>query len=113
MPPSERPELPPPGSTSVRLGAAFLRPAPEKDHYELMRHVVMVANEGDRLMKGEHPDPIGPIAVYRTKRRGDKIDMTKVSMTSGPPPEMRTSDPKTGQPIELILVWWPGAGNLE
>lgn len=106
----DKPELPPPGSTSVRFGPAFLRPAQEKDHYELMRPVFTVSNEGDRLMKGEHPDPVGPIAVYRAKRRGDKVDMTKVSL-AGPPPEMRTSDPKTGQPLELMLVWWPGMDN--
>lgn len=104
------PKNPPPGSTSVRFGSAFLRPANERDHFELMRPVITISNEGDRLIKGEHPDPIGPIAVYRTKRRGDKVDMTKVSMM-GPPPEMKTSDPKTGQPIELILVWWPGMDN--
>jgi len=100
-------KLPPPGSTSVRFGPAFLRPAAERNHYELMRHVFTVANEGDRLTKTEHPDPIGPLAVYRTKGKGDMIDMTKVSLT-GPPPEMKTSDPRTGQPIDLILTWWPG-----
>lgn len=102
----DKPQIPPPGSTSVRFGPAFLRPAAEKDHYELMRPVITVSNEGDRLMKGQHPDPIGPIAVYRTKKRGDKVDMSKASLT-GPPQEMRTSDPKTGQPLELILAWWP------
>lgn len=109
---SKKPPLPPPGSTSVRFGPAFLRPAKERDHYELMRPVFTLANEGDRLVKIEHPDPIGPIAVYRTKRRGDKVDMAKVSLV-GAPPEMKTSDPKTGQPIELTLVWWPGMDNDE
>ena len=105
--PSDKPNLPPPGSTSVRFGPAFLRPAKEKGHYELMRPILTISNEGDRLTGGQHPDPIGPIAVYRAKRRGDKVDLLKTSMTSGPPPEMKTSDPRTGEPIELILVWWP------
>ncbi len=109
--PSDDPSVvaPPMGSTSVRLGPAFLRPATERDHFELMRPVITVSNEGDRLTKAEHPDPIGPIAVYRAKRRGDIIDRMKFSLT-GPPPEMRTSDPKTGKPIELVLVWWAGEG---
>lgn len=105
---SSKPELPDAGNTSVRLGPAFLRPAKEKGHYELMRPIVTLANEGDRLTRGQHPDPVGPIAVYRTKGRGDKVDMTKVSRFAGPPPEMKTMDPRTKQPIELILVWWPG-----
>lgn len=103
------PEIPPPGATSVRLGPAFLRSANEPGHYELMRNVLTISNEGDRLVKSEHPDPIGPLAVYRLKRHGDKIDV-RTSLI-GPPPEMRTDDPKTGQPLELILVWWPQAGQ--
>jgi hypothetical protein len=94
------------GATSVRFGPAFLRPSKEKDHYELMRPIVTVSN-GDKLERTQHSEPIGPLAVYRVKRRGDKIDMTKFD-PSGPPPEMKTSDPKTGQPMELILEWWPG-----
>ena len=106
------PATPPPGATSVRFGPAFLRPARERDHYELMRPVLTLANEGDRLVRAEHPDPIGPIAVYRRKRRGDKVDLGKASLV-GAPPEMKTSDPKTGRPIELILVWWPGMDRDE
>lgn len=103
---SSTPDKPAPGATSVRMGPAFLRPATEKNHYELMRPILTERNEGDRLVTEQHPDPIGPIAVYRTKGRGDKIDPSKRSMT-GPPLEMRSMDQK-GQPIELILVWWPG-----
>ena len=107
---SSAPSKPPAGATSVRMGPAFLRPATEKDHYELMRPIVTAANEDDRLVTEQHPQPIGPLAVYRTKRRGDKIDPSQRSMT-GPPLEMKSMDQK-GQPIELILVWWPGADNV-
>lgn len=109
---SDKPELPPPGATSVRFGPAFLRPAKEKGLYELMRPIFTVSNEGDRLVKSEHPDPIGPLAIYRIKRKGDKVDMTKASLV-GAPLEMKTIEPRTGQPIELILEWWPGMDNAK
>lgn len=96
------------GSTSVRFGKAFLRPAKEKDHYELMRPIITVKNEGDRITTEAHTDPVGPLAVYRIKGRGDKSPDMRDMVSGGPPPEMRTSDPKTGQPMALILVWWPG-----
>lgn len=111
-PPSNKPKIPPPGSTSVRFGSAFLRPSNEKDHYELMRTIITVSNEGDRVTTESHPEPIGPIAVYRIKRNGDNVDMTKTS-AMGPPPRMMTSDPQTKQPLELILVWWPGMDSNE
>lgn len=104
---SNEPEAPSAGSTSVRLGPAFLRPADEAGHYELMRYVITVTNEGDKMTKTQHPQPIGPLAIYRRKRKKDKIDYTGLSTLLGPPKEMKTSDPKTGEPIELILVWWP------
>lgn len=101
--------LPPPpaGYDSWRFGPAFLRPARERGHYELMRPIFVVRNEGDRTVEEFHPDPMGPLAVYRTKGRGDTIDQSKRSIT-GPPLEMRSMDAK-GQPITLTLVWWPGA----
>lgn len=103
-----RPELPPPpaGYDSWRFGPAFLRPATEREHYELMRPIFVERNEGDRVVRESYPEPFGPIAVYRTKRNGDMIGPQQ-SM-AGPPPEMRSMDSK-GQPITLILVWWPGA----
>ena len=100
-------EKPAAGATSVRMGPAFLRAAREKDHFELMRPIITVKNEGDRLVTEQHSSPIGPIAVYRVKRRGDKVNPAEYSIT-GPAQEIKTSDPKTGQPMELILVWWPG-----
>lgn len=100
--------LPPPpeGYDSWRFGPAFLRPATERDHYELMRPIFVVRNEGDRTVEEFHPDPLGPLAVYRVKRRGDASDPARQSM-GGPPLEMRTMGPR-GEPLELILVWWPG-----
>lgn len=100
--------LPPPpaGYDSWRFGPAFLRPAKERDHYELMRPIFVVRNEGDRTIEEFHPDPLGPLAVYRTKRRGDRSD-PKAQTVSGPPLEMRSMDAK-GKPLTLILVWWPG-----
>lgn len=98
------------GNTSVRFGKAFLRPAQERGHYELMRPIVTVKNEGDRVVTEQHTDPIGPLAVYRIKRRGDVAPTVSGMVAGGPPPEMKTSDPKTGQPMDLILVWWPGKG---
>lgn len=97
---------PPPGYDSWRFGPAFLRPAKERDHFELMRPVFVVRNEGDRTIKETYPEPFGPIAVYRTKRRGDKIDLSQQSLI-GPSLEVRSAD-ANGQPISLILVWWPG-----
>ena len=110
---SQIPDPPEKGSTSVRLGPAFLRPATEKDHYELMRRVITVTNEGDKITKSEHPDPVGPLAVYRIKRKGDAVSYVGLSTIMGPPKEMKTSDPKTGQPMTLTLVWWPGEGQEE
>ncbi len=102
---SDRIPNPEAGATSVRFGPAFLRPAStgERDHYELMRPIVTVKNEGDRNVTEAHPNPVGPLAIYRTIRRGDRIPNVPID---GPPPKMRTMDAK-GQPIELILVWWP------
>ncbi len=94
------------GKTSVRFGPATLRPAKEKGHYELMRTILTTRNEGDRLVKEQHTEPVGPLAIYRVKRRGDKVDMSRHNY-DGPPAEMRTTGPD-GQPLSLILYWWPG-----
>jgi hypothetical protein len=95
------------GNTSVGFGKAFLRPHKDKDHYELMRPIVTVVNEGDRLTTQAHGDPV-QLAVYRVKRKGDKSADMRDMVAGGPPPEIRTSDPKTNQPMTLVLVWWPG-----
>ena len=101
---ADSPKPPEPGNTSLRLGAAFLRPAKERDHYELVRPVITVRNEGDRNVTEAHPGSV-PLAIYRLKRRGD--DTPKMYDPLGPPPELKTMDQKTGQPLNLVLVWWP------
>ena len=100
-------EPPAAGKTSVRFGKAFLRPAKEKDHFELMRPIVTVRNEGDRVIQEQHTEPVGPLAVYRIKGKGDQSAAMRDIVQGGPPPEMRTSNPQTGQPMTLMLVWWP------
>ncbi len=105
---SEELKAPDAGKTSIRMGKAFLRPAKEKGHYELMRPVVTVMNEGDKVTTQAHGDPIGPLAIYRVKGRGDKSPTYSDMIDGGPPLEMRTSDPKTGSQMTLTLVWWPG-----
>lgn len=99
------------GSTSVRMGPAFLRPAKERRHYELMRSVLTVRNEGDRIVKESHPDPVGPLAMYRTKGRGDKMPSQQAALEAvqrdEPPLVLKTAD-SHGRPIDLIRVWWPG-----
>lgn len=95
------------GHTSVGFGKAFLRPHKDKDHYELMRPIMTVVNEGDKVTTQAHTDPI-QLAIYRLKRPGDKSPNMRDMVSGGPPLEMRTSDPKTNQPMTLVLVWWPG-----
>jgi hypothetical protein len=96
------------GKTSIRMGKAFLRPAKDKGHYELMRPIVTVINEGDKVTTEAHGDPVGPLAIYRVKSKGDKTPTYSDMVQGGPPMEMRTSDPITKQPLTLLLVWWPG-----
>ncbi len=101
-------EPPDPGNTSVRMGPSFLRPAEEKDHYELMRKLITVSNDGEMVETREHNDPIGPLAVYRAKRSGDKVGNNMHQLARGGPQlEIKTMHPVTKQPIDLILVWWP------
>lgn len=98
---------PDPGNTSVRFGKAFLRPAKDKGHYELMRPIITVINEGDKVTTEAHGDPL-VLAIYRIKGKGDKAAQMRDMVADGPPAEMRTSDPLTGQPMTLVLEWWPG-----
>lgn len=83
------------GRTSIRLSPAFLIHGEDKDHYELRRKVVAVTNEGGKISRKETEQSM-LLAVYRKAGRGDKIDM-------------RTHDPVTNQPLDLILVWRPDA----
>jgi hypothetical protein len=49
---------------------------------------------------------VGPLAIYRTRRSGDKIPADIGSL----PGMIRTSDPR-GNPMEVILVWRPDTGK--
>lgn len=97
--------VPPPeeGKTSVRFGPAFLRPAEEKDHYELMRPILTAATSDGKTTKMQHTQPIGPLAIYRVKSKGDN---PLLMGGFGPPAEMKTID-QFGKPLALILVWHP------
>jgi hypothetical protein len=95
------------GNTSVGFGKAFIRPAKEKDHFELMRPLLTVRNEGDRVVTESMPEPVGPIAIYRIKGKGDKSPDMRDMVAGGPPLELKSTN-MNGQPIDLILVWWPG-----
>ena len=91
------PEDPKPGATSIRMGAAVLRPSEEKGHYALYRPMVIVRNEDGKITREQLDQEVGPLAIYREKRNGDVLQTA-----------MKTSDPKTGRPMELVLVWKPG-----
>lgn len=93
----EGPKDPEPGNTSIRMGAAVLRPhGEEKGHYALWRPMVIVRNEGGKITREQLEQEVGPLAIYRVKGKGDKKQ-----------PDLRTSDPKTGQPMDLIEIWRP------
>lgn len=94
------------GNTSVGLGKAFLRPHKDKGHYELMRPIVTVVNEGGRVTTQAHGDPI-QLGLYRIKGPGDKAADMRDMVKGGPPPEIKSTNLQ-GQPITLMLVWWPG-----
>ena len=94
------PDDPEPGKTSIRMGAAVLRPhGEEKGHYALFRPMIVVRNEGDRITREQLEQELGPLAIYRERRNGDGEA------------EMRTQHPETGKPMDLVLVWKPGMGG--
>lgn len=91
---------PPPGGTSIRMGAAVLRPhGEEKGHYALFRPMVLVRNEDGKITREQLEQELGPLAIYRERRRGDNEQTA-----------LRTNDPLTGRPMELVLVWRSGMG---
>lgn len=98
---------PPDGSTSFRFGSAILRPTEEEGHYGLFRPLVIVRNDGGKITREQLEEPVGPLAVYRRRTKGDKMPEQVGSL----PVVIRTSDPQTGQPFELILVWRPDTGD--
>lgn len=100
--------LPPPdGTTSIRFGSAVLRPTEEEGHYGLYRPLVIVRSEDGNVTREQLAEEIGPIAVYRRRGQGDKIPEAVGSL----PTMIRTADPSTGEPFDLILVWRPDVGD--
>ncbi len=94
-------EDPPAGGTSVRMGPAVLRPhSEEKGHFALWRPMVIVRNDDGKITRETLEQELGPLAIYRERRNGDG------------PAEMRTNDPRTGRPLDLILVWRPDCGKV-
>jgi len=92
-----------PGATSIRFGPAILQPTDEKDHYGLYRPLVLVRNEGGKITREQLPSPVGPLAVYRKRGKGDPAPDPVGSL----PGMIKTFDPTTNQPMEVILVWRP------
>lgn len=86
-------EDPEPGKTSIRLGAAFMQPY-DKEHIALYRKLILVKNEDGMVTRTEMERPIGPLGIYRRGRDGEKG-------------QIRSMDPTTGEPLELVLVWRP------
>jgi hypothetical protein len=82
------------GKTSIRMGPAFLNWV-DATHLGLFRRIITVTNDGGQIIRREHPQPVGPLGIYRRSGKGDTV-------------HMRTSDPKTGEPIDLTLEWRPG-----
>jgi hypothetical protein len=102
-------EPPPVGGSSIRFGSAIMQPTKEKDHYGLYRPVVVVRNDGGQITREQLERPVGPLAVYRTMRKGDKDPGAVGSL----PGVIITSDPMTKQPMRLMLVWRPGMAGGE
>lgn len=95
------------GKTSIRFGPAFIRPCKGEDqHFELMRTVVTVRNDGGRIVREQHEQPIGPLAVYRVMRKGDIVPIIP-NLPETVPVTIKSADPKTMVPFDLIMVWCP------
>lgn len=91
----------PDNTTSFRMGSAVMQAMEEKDHYGLYRPIVIVRKEGGKVTRERLQDMLGPLAVYRTRRKGDVIPANVGSL----PGMIKTTDGK--QQIEVILVWRP------
>jgi len=104
---SKESENPPDGATSLRFGSAVLRPTEEPGHYGLYRPLVIVRNESGKITREQLDQEVGPLAVYRRRTKGDKMPQQIGSL----PVVIKTSDPNTREPFELILVWRPDTGD--
>lgn len=100
-------KVPPAGATSLRFGAAVLRPSEEEGHFGLYRPLVIVRNEDGKVTREQLDREVGPLAVYRRRRQGDKMPEQVGSL----PVVIRTADPNTREPFELVLVWRPDTGD--
>lgn len=102
---SEMPE----GATSIRMGSAVIQAIEEEDHYGLYRPVVIVRKADGKITRERLNDMIGPLAVYRLRRKGDPRPDDVGSL-----PGMITSfDHEKKQPLELILVWRPPPNSTD
>lgn len=99
----------PDGATSVRAGAAVLRPIDEPGHFGLFRPVVLVRRDGDAQSREELGKELGPLAVYRVRGKGDAAPEAVGSI----PGIIRTHDPSSNKPLELMLVWWPTGDEMK
>lgn len=97
----------PDGATSVRLGAAILRPIKEKDHYGLFRPIILIRKDGEKITREQHQQELGPLAIYRRRMKGDPVPEPQ-----GVPGMMKTHDPLTNMPLEVILVWRPTTNEM-
>lgn len=95
------------GTTSIRFGAAILQPMEEKGHFGLFRPLVIWRNEGGKVTREQLNQTVGPLAIYRRRRNGDKIPDAIGSL----PGLLRTGDPTTNEPFEVILIWRPDTGK--
>jgi hypothetical protein len=98
--------VPPVGKTSIRFGSAVLRATDEADHFGLFRPLVVIRNEDGKVTREQLEREVGPLAVYRKRGPGDAVPEPVGSL----PTMIRTSDPRTGEPFDLILVWRPDTG---
>lgn len=97
----------PVGATSLRFGSARLRPSGEEGHFGLFRPMVIIRNEGGRVTREQLEREIGPLALYRRRGKGDTVPEQVGKL----PVLIRTADPTTGEPFELILCWRPDTGE--
>lgn len=94
----------PDGTTSFRLGHAIMQPMEEKDHFGLYRPMIIVRKDGEKITRERLQDMIGPLAIYRRRRKGDSVPANVGSL----PGMIKTGSDK--EQFEVILVWRPDAG---
>lgn len=80
----------------ISMGPAILQAEEEAGHYGLYRPLFIDAWDDKRGMfvRISTDSPIGPIAVFREARSGEKVDM-------------KTIHPVTQKKLDLTCVWDP------